>query len=60
MKARPKSGKNQPAYGYKKNITEKLLEIFFIILIKIFFINHPNRISNLFLQSLNPLAILKF
>jgi FkbM family methyltransferase len=60
LKFRPKSGKNYPAYGHKKKITEQLLEIFFKILIKIFFINHPNRISNLFLQSLNPLAILKF
>jgi hypothetical protein len=57
---RPKSGKNYPAHGHKKNITEQLLEIFFKILIKIFFINHPNKISNLFLQSLNPLATLKF
>ena len=60
LKFRPKSGKNYPAYGHKKKITEQLLEIFFKILIKIFFINHPNRISNLFLQSLNPLAKLKF
>lgn len=59
-KLRPKSGKNYPAYGYKKSITEHLLEIFFSILIKIFFLNHPNKISNLFLQCLNPLAILKF
>jgi hypothetical protein len=57
---RPKSGKNYPAYGYKKSITERLLEIFFSILIKFFFLNHPNKISNLFLQCLNPLAILKF
>jgi FkbM family methyltransferase len=58
--SRPKSGKNYPAYGHKQNITEQLLEIFFNILIKIFFINHPNKISNLFIQSLNPLAALKF
>ena len=60
MKARPESGKNHPAYGHKKSITEKLLEIFFKTLIKFFFINHPNKISNLFLQCLNPLATLKF
>jgi FkbM family methyltransferase len=57
---RPKSAKNYPAYGHKKSISERLLEIFFKIIIKIFFINHPNKISNLFLQHLNPLATLKF
>lgn len=41
---RPKSGKNYPAHGHKKNITEQLLEIFLKILIKIFFINHPNKV----------------
>jgi FkbM family methyltransferase len=60
LKVRPKSGKNYPAYGHKKKIAEKLLVIFFNILIKIFFINHPNKISNLFLQTLNPIATLKF
>lgn len=60
LKRRPLTGKSYPAYGHIKNITEKLLEVFFNILIKIFFINHPNKISNLFIQSLNPLATLKF
>lgn len=57
---RPKTGKSYPAYGHKKKTTEKILVIFFNILIKIFFLNHPNKISNLFIQCLNPLATIKF
>jgi len=54
IKKRPTSGKNYAKYGYSPNIIEFFFRIFFKFIIKIFFIDGNTKLSNIFLQLINP------
>ena len=53
-KKRPITGKKYEKYGYKPNISEMLLRKIFKFIIKIFFLNGDSKLSNIFLQLINP------
>ncbi len=60
MKHNNKKNKQKIKYGYTPNFFEIILFIFFRFISKIFFINGDNKISNIFIQTLNPFTSIYF
>ena len=55
-----KRNKQKTKYGYIPNIFEVFLSNFFRLILKILFINGDNKISNIFIQSINPQTSIYF
>ena len=57
---RPSSGKKFSKYGYKPKLFESIVGKFFQLLIKILFLNGNTKISNIFIQLINPMTSMFF